>query len=90
MGAAEVDPTPRGVVRDRVAAISIARAIWFSLNPNLPRTSEETWRKEMTASLSGGIWHVEQKPLDKNSLGGGLVMEIRERDGKVTMIMMTQ
>jgi hypothetical protein len=83
-------PPPEGVVRDGAAAISIARAIWISLNPGLPKASEEVWQIEMVASLRHGIWHVEQKPLPRGSLGGGLVMEISRADGRVTLIMITQ
>lgn len=83
-------PPGGGVVRDKVAALSIARAVWFSLNPSLPKSSEEVWQREMVVSISEGVWHIEQKPLDKNTLGGGLVMEIRAKDGKILMIMMAQ
>jgi hypothetical protein len=86
----EWSPPSGGVVRDSVAAISIARAVWISINPSLPKSSEEVWQKTMDASLAGGVWHVRQKPLGKDYIGGGLVMNIEATDGRITLIMITQ
>jgi hypothetical protein len=63
-------PPAQGVIRDKVAAKSIARAIWFSMNPSLKMSSEELWQSDTIATLAGGIWHVRQKPLGRNYLGG--------------------
>jgi hypothetical protein len=86
----EWSPPSGGVVRDSVAAVSIARAVWISMNPSLPKSSEELWQKTMDASLTGGVWHVRQKLLGKDYIGGGLVMNIEAKDGRITLIMVTQ
>jgi hypothetical protein len=83
-------PPAAGVVRDKYAAIAIAHAIWFSMYPELKKSSEEVWQKEMSAQLVDGVWRVREPPLGPKDIGGGLLIDINARDGKILMVMMTQ
>lgn len=83
-------PPAQGVIRDGTAAKSIARIIWFSMNPSLKMSSEAKWQKGMTAKLSGGVWRVRQKPLGSAFLGGGLEIDLGATDGKVLRVILTQ
>ena len=78
-----------GVIRDGKAAISIARLIWLSMNPDLRGTSDEAWQTGMVASLQNGIWHVVEK-LPKGAIGGGVEIDLSQSDAKVTGIYLTQ
>ena len=83
-------PPPEGVIRDKIAAISIARAIYFSMNPSLEKSSEEVWQDGMVAERHGDIWKVRQKALPAGTLGGGLEIDLDARDGRVVLIVLTQ
>lgn len=83
-------PPKKGVVRDSKAAVSIAHAVWLSMNPDLQIGDENAWQSGMTASLHNGIWHVAEKPLSHQELGGGLEIDISKRDGRITGIYLTQ
>ncbi|HET7561445.1 MAG TPA: hypothetical protein VFJ87_03590 [Rhodanobacteraceae bacterium] len=83
-------PPKKGVVRDSKAAITIAHAVWLSMNPDLQIGNEKAWQSGMTASLHNGIWHVAEKPLSHQELGGGLQIDISQRDGRITGIYLTQ
>ncbi|RUL77501.1 hypothetical protein [Dyella choica] len=83
-------PPPEGVIRDKVAAISIARAIYFSMNPSLEKSSEKVWQDGMNAERHGDIWKVQQKALPAGSLGGGLEIDLDAKDGRVVQIIFTQ
>jgi hypothetical protein len=83
-------PPPQGVIRDKAAAISIARSIWFSMNPSLKKSSEEVWQKRMEAELIKGVWHVRQKSVGSKFVGGGLEIDLNAKDGKVVRVILTQ
>jgi hypothetical protein len=82
-------PPTEGVIRNGKAAISIARLIWLSMNPDLHGNSDETWQTGMVASLHNGIWHVVEK-LPREALGGGIEIDISQSNAKVTGIYLTQ
>lgn len=83
-------PPVGGVIRDKVAAKSIARAIWFSVNPSLKKSSEQAWQKGMEADRDGNIWRVREKSLGKDYLGGGLEIDLNATDGRVLRILVVQ
>lgn len=83
-------PPPQGVIRDKEAAISISRSIWFSMNPRFKKSSDEFWQKDMEAQLIKGIWRVRQKSVGPNSIGGGIEIDLDAKDGKVVRIIFTQ
>jgi hypothetical protein len=84
------EPPSQGVIRNGVAAITIARAIWFSTNPTLPKVSELYWQQSMIATLSNGVWHVREKPLGHDAIGGGLEIDLNAKDAKVVGMFLTQ
>ena len=53
-------------------------------------SSEELWQSDMVATLAGGIWHVRQKPLGRDYLGGGLEIYLNATDGAVVRVILTQ
>jgi hypothetical protein len=83
-------PPPGGVIRDKVAAISIARAIWVSLNPGSQIPTEQGWQEGMDAVRVGNVWQVTEKPLPKGSIGGGIEIDLDARDCHVVQIVFTQ
>lgn len=83
-------PPKEGIVRDGATAISIARLIWFSMHPKLERSSEKAWQSGMVASLHDGVWRVQQRPLESDTIGGGLEIDISKHDGRVIAIYLTQ
>lgn len=83
-------PPERGVVRDAKTAISVARLIWFSINPELGRSDDLTWQSGMIATSENGVWKVVQKPSPKGHIGGGLEIDISGYDGRVVGIYLTQ
>ncbi|GLQ99113.1 hypothetical protein [Dyella mobilis] len=83
-------PPPQGVIRDKVAAISIARAIWTSMNPSRDEPSDEEWQGNMIAVRDGNIWRVSERKLPAGSIGGGLEIDLDARDGRVVQIVFTQ
>lgn len=46
------------VVRDKKAAVSIARAMWLSMNPGLHIDSEGAWQNKVVVDLNDGFWRV--------------------------------
>lgn len=92
-------PPIEGVVRDQQAAITIARAIWFSMNPELLENlgllglsdggNEEVWQAGMKATLKDGIWKVEQKDLGPDAMHGSLVVFIAQTDAHIVYMHIT-
>jgi hypothetical protein len=80
-----------GLVRDRVAAKTIARAVWFSIHPDWKQSSdtEEEWQSSMDATLRNGVWEVASK-MKPGEIGGSLVILIAQSDGHVVDIYLTQ
>jgi hypothetical protein len=79
-------PPANGVVRDQRAAITIAYAIWKSMNPDTDATigNEAAWQSMMKATLHDGIWDVLEK---KNE---GIVIRIAQRDARIVDIYVVQ
>jgi hypothetical protein len=77
-------PPPGGVVRDGKAAISIARAVYFSMSPELSGQigTEEIWQKSMVTRLEGDVWVVET-PSDPNKLSDGVQILLSKIDGRI-------
>jgi hypothetical protein len=73
---------PAGVIRDKAAAITIARAMWVSMNPSLQVTSEDNWQRHMVAHLDGNVWRVREPGLPPNSIGGRWEIDLDARDGR--------
>ncbi|HEX4504500.1 MAG TPA: hypothetical protein VH722_02120 [Alphaproteobacteria bacterium] len=75
-------PPAKGVVQDARAAITIAHAVWLSMNPDTDSTTgnEAAWQSMMKATLNKGAWEVMQK--DEQ----GLVFRIAQRDGRIVEI----
>jgi hypothetical protein len=84
-------PPPQGVVRDARAAISIARAVWLSTNPDTADViaSEESWQRNVTATLSDGVWQVTE-PMKPSEIGGTFFIFIAKKDGRVLEMLLTQ
>ncbi len=86
-------PPQAGVIQDGQTAISIARLMWFSMNPALvfgnPHSSDADWQARSEATLKDGVWHITPK-LPPRTVGGGLNMELSQRDGRVLRMYMTQ
>ena len=89
-GTRKCDPLKDGMIRDGNTAISIARLIWFSINPGLRRSDDKIWQSSMTATLENRVWKIAQKPMPKGSIGGGLEIKISGCDGSVVGIYLTQ
>ncbi|MGK9232079.1 hypothetical protein KXS07_13515 [Inquilinus limosus] len=74
---------PGGVVRDRRAAVSIARAVWFSTTGIDPsRSSDEVWQNGTTAKLEGGVWVIKTKR-GQGTIGGGVQVLVSKVDGRI-------
>jgi hypothetical protein len=84
-------PPAEGVVRDAKTAITIARAIWISVNPDIGSSisDEHAWQSEMVATLQNGVWHVTNNTKN-GEVGGALFIEISKRDGRILNIYITQ
>lgn len=84
-------PPADGVVRDSRAAISIARAVWISMNPKLAQGigSEEVWQSGMVAVLHDGVWEVSSK-MKPNEIGGALFIYVSQKDARIVDIYLTQ
>ena len=80
----EWQPPLEGVVRDAKAAITIARAIWFSIHPDFEKNQEvvEFWKYNLEAELKGDVWIVETKS-SKADLDGGVGFLISKKDGRI-------
>jgi len=72
-------PPAKGVVQDARAAITIAHAVWLSMNPDTDSATgnEAAWQSMMKATLNKGVWEVMEKKEE------GLVFEIAQRDGRI-------
>src|SRR6266446_8042585 len=73
-------------------AILAARKIWYCLNPRLARLDpldEQDWLREFVASRRDGTWHISQT-LPEGYAGGGVVMDLAQRDGRLLNIEETQ
>lgn len=77
-------PPVGGVVRDGKAAISIARAVYFSMSPELSGQggTEEIWQNNMVARLEGDVWVVET-PSDPNKLSDGVRILLSKIDARI-------
>jgi hypothetical protein len=75
-------PPAKGVVQDARAAITIAHAVWLSMNPDTDAETgdEAAWQSMMKATLTKGIWEVVEKKDE------GLVFDIAQRDGRIVSI----
>lgn len=75
---------PEGLVRDERAAITIARAVWVSINPKLAQNigTDEVWQSIMVAKLDGEVWIVEPRP-NPNMLGGGVRIALSKKDARI-------
>jgi hypothetical protein len=86
-------PPAAGVIRDGRTAISIARLMWFSMHPTLalndPLASEASWQARSEAILKDGVWYIRPK-LPPRTVGGGLNMQLSQRDGRVLQMYMAQ
>jgi hypothetical protein len=78
-------PPVGGVVRDGKAAISIARAVYFSMSPELSGQigTEEIWHNNMVASLVGNVWVVET-PSDPSKFSDGVRILVSKVDARIT------
>src|SRR5689334_9470091 len=56
-------PPAKGVVQDARAAITIAHAVWLSMNPDTDSETgnEAAWQSRMKATLNHGTWEVVDK-----------------------------
>lgn len=75
------------VVRDQETAVIIARAMWYSIRPDLEKMSEAEWLKSHTAHLENDAWWVRRSGF---GLGGGVEIKIAKRDGKLLDIVFAQ
>jgi len=82
-------PPKNGVIRDSKTAISIAHAIYASMNPDLKISNEKDWQSHFTATLNNGTWEVGEKT-EPGSLGGGLWILLSQRDAHVVSIYLIQ
>lgn len=75
-------PPAKGVVQDARAAITIAHAVWLSMNPDTDTETgnEAAWQSMMKATLNKGMWEVMEKKEE------GLVFRIAQRDGRIVEI----
>lgn len=74
---------PGGVVRDRRAAVSIARAVWFSTTGIDPsRSSDEIWQEGTDTRLQGDVWVIETKK-EPDTIGGGVQVLVSKIDGRI-------
>lgn len=78
---------PEGLVRDEKAAISIARAVWISINPELAQNfaTDEIWQSYMIAKLDGDVWIVEPRP-NPNVIRGGVRIALSKIDARILNI----
>jgi hypothetical protein len=83
-------PPPGGVIRDKTAAIAIARAMWASMNPELDIASEAEWQRTMIAHLDQGVWRITEPPLGSESLGGTGEFDLSAKDGRMLRVFFTQ
>ncbi len=79
-------PPAKGVVQDKRAAITIAHAVWLSMNPDTDASTgdEKAWQAMMTATLDKGVWQVVQKD------GQGLVIDVAQHDARIVDIYVVQ
>jgi hypothetical protein len=79
-------PPAKGVVQDQRAAITIAHAVWLSMNPDTDKETgnEAAWQSMMKATLTKGVWEVVEKKDE------GLVFDIARRDGRIINIYVVQ
>jgi hypothetical protein len=77
-------PPEGGVVRDGKAAISIARAVYFSMSPELSGQigTEKIWQDNMIARLQGDVWVVET-PSDPNKFSDGVRILLSKIDARI-------
>jgi hypothetical protein len=77
-------PPEGGVVRDGKAAISIARAVYFSMSTELSGQigTEEVWQDNMIARLEGDVWVVET-PSDLNKFSDGVRILLSKTDARI-------
>lgn len=84
-------PPPEGVVRDKRTAIAIAHAVWISGSPEWAARagSVEAWQSEMVADLEGDVWFVGP-PSIPGTIGGGFVIAISKKDGRILEMYLLQ
>ena len=88
---------PNCRIDDSQTAIRLAYAYWWlvvlpgfdkqgpkkeSADANLVPPGENSWLSEFTATLSGGWWEVTKK-VPPGTLGGGLSIRVRQRNGNL-------
>ena len=79
-------PPADGVVHDARAAITIARAVWQSMNPDAKMGSDADWQQSRMAVLHDGVWQV----VYKTDPDYGLIILVSQRDGRIVDIFMGQ
>ena len=82
-------PPPGGLITSKSTAISFARLIWQSMNPDLKMQPDSEWQNDMIAYRKNNIWHVREK-VSGSTLGGGLAIDISAVDGRVLSVMVIQ
>jgi hypothetical protein len=85
---------PKGAVRDKDAALTIAHAVWGSIFRSLNSGSDipslDEWRKAgCAAELRKDTWYVIC-PERSEGFGGGMTIKISQRDGRLIQIIIQQ
>jgi hypothetical protein len=70
-------------------AMRAERRIWYCIRPDIAQTSEKTWLADNSAVLRDGHWFVTARIPDGYG-GGGMSMDILQRDSSVVDIDLTQ
>jgi len=83
-------PPKAGVIRDAKTAISVARLLWFSINPDIKPHSDKEWQSIKIATLHNGIWRVDDLPLGPGMIGGTLEIDIAKSDARLVGVYLTQ
>ena len=81
-------PAPHYVEDSRQAILS-ARSIWHCARPDIPLRGEDVWLKEYVAELRGNVWHISQL-VPQGYAGGGIVIDVRQIDGSLVGVYLTQ
>lgn len=79
-----------GVLRDRSAAISVARVVWFSTNHELKPVPDAVWQKAMAARREGDVWIVTSSSPPEGALGGGVEIKLSAIDARVLSMLVIQ
>jgi hypothetical protein len=87
---ASVCMRPAGaVVKDSHQAILLARAAWYCAHSSEHMESESAWLAKYETYNKDHVWHITRKIPDGYA-GGGPVVEIAEKDGRILDMNRTQ